>query len=600
MPGTAHTTKPGHPQVQLRDWASSWIVELVLVLCLTAGMRAYVVWQTPIIAKDGMLYVGIARMINHGMWLDLVGDWFLFNPYPALIAWLQRCGLSFDFSGQLISAAASSLAVWPLYLWCRRAFDQRVALLAGLTYALHPVMLRFSGQVLREGLYWGLMLWGVYAFWQAAQYRTWWRYVLAGLITTAATLTRMEGAVIFVLGALWTLTLRESFAIRVRSADQRDQKPSLSSSSLFRSWLPDWPSTFRILLSGAMFPLTIVLLNLLLIPAGQGWHGCGRWVHFATRLTRGTDAAQLRTHVADRMREVVSSEQARQSQLQPRIDDVRNLAKSLPAWNPLGEPDLAQLRLQRFLILADDQRLFLFAGRFLNECWDGLLFPCVLCCCYGLSVGCRANWSPRRDWPLAVMAVLLSGLLIYHLSTEFILEPRYMFCLIPFVFPWSGIGAREMYRRLDAWYAVRPTWSAWRPNAVALSGLLMVLAVAKLSMGLEDRGKLVQRELGARLRHTTTGRLKIAGPESLRRVGHYAEADYFIIPRGDAAAARRWLSEQRLDFVVMPSDELPTLTNGEPLFSGDETRYRPWDTDHLDLGKIQVYWVDPAIRMWGS
>ena len=593
MPRTAHTAAPHPLQFNLRAWAASWIVELTLVLCLSAALRAYVLWNTPIIAKDGMLYVGIARMINHGLWLDLVGDWFLFNPYPALIAWLQRWGLSFDFSGQLISATASTLAVWPLYLWCRRAFDQQVALLAALTYALHPVMLRFSGQVLREGLYWGLMLWSVYAFWQAAQQRTWWRYVVAGLITTAATLTRMEGAVIFLLGGLWTIAYRTPsgpLASTSNAAHPADAN-SLSTNPI-STWWPDWSSAARVILAGAMFPLTIVLLNVLLIPAGQGWHGCGRWVHFATRVTRGADAAQTKTHVAHRMRDVVSSERARQSQLQPRIADVRDLAKSLPAWNPLGEPDLAQLRLQRFLILADDQRLFLFAGRFLNECWDGLLFPCVLCCCYGLTIGRRTNWSGRRDGPLAVLAVVLSGLLIYHLSTEYILEPRYMFCLIPFVFPWSGIGAREMYQRLDAWYAARPAWAAWRPNAVALCGVLMVLAVGKLWMGLEDRSKIVQRDLGARLRHTTTGRLKIAGPESLRRVGHYAEADYFIIPRGDAAAARRWLSEQRLDFVLLPRDELTTLTNGEPLFPADEARYRPWDTDHVDLSKIQVYWVD--------
>lgn len=589
MPGTAHTNLSQPKQPDGRTRVAPWILDLCGILLITALIRAYVVSQTPIIAKDGMLYVGIARIINHGMWLDLVGDWFLFNPYPALIAWLQRCGLSFDFSGQLISGVASSAGVIPLYLWCRRAFDARVAQLAALTYALHPVMLRYSGQVLREGLYWCLMLWAVYAFWLAAQQRQVWRYALAGLVATAATLTRMEGAVLFILGAMWSVTMNSApvpdFATRT---------------GLLAAWRTYRGSLLRIAVACAIFPLTIIALNLAFIPQGHGWHGCGRWIHFATRITQGQEAPQAVTKVPQRMQEIVSHERSRVASQRPQIDDVRDLAKSLPVWNPLGEPDLEQLRLQRFLVLADDQRLFLFAGRFLNECWDGLLFPCLLCCGYGLVVGRATQWVTRRDGPLAILSVILSAMLIYHLSTEFILEPRYMFCLIPFVFPWSGIGAREMYRTFTIWLARRPAWAAWQPSPSTLCVTLMILAVAKLYLGLEDNSKAVQRQLGTRLRHTATGRLKIAGPESLRRVAHYAEADYFIIPRGDEAAARQWLDEQHVDFVIITADEQP-LVKREPLPPANSAaRYRPWQSDHVKLGPIQVYWVNPAIRMLGS
>ncbi len=586
MPGTAHTDTPRLNQAGDRLRVAPWILDLFGILLITALIRAYVVSQTPIIAKDGMLYVGIARVINHGMWLDLVGDWFLFNPYPALIAWLERCGFSFDFSGQLISGVASSLGVIPLYLWCRRAFDARVAQLAALTYALHPVMLRYSGQVLREGLYWCLMLWAVYAFWLAAQHRQVWRYALAGLVATAATLTRMEGAVLFILGAMWSVSMHSAAA------------PDLATrGGLLAAWRTYRASLALSAIACAAFPLTIIALNLALIPQGHGWHGCGRWIHFATRITQGQEAAPAATKVPERMQEIVSNERFRAAQQRPHIAEVRDLAKSLPVWNPLGEADLEQLRLQRFLVLADDQRLFLFAGRFLNECWDGLLFPCLLCCGYGLVVGRQTQWVTRRDGPLAILSVILSGMLLYHLSTEYILEPRYMFCLMPFVFPWSGIGAREMYRTFTTWLARRPAWAAWQPSARTLCAVLMVMAVAKLYLGMEDNSKVVQRQLGTRLRHTATGRLKIAGPESLRRVAHYAEADYFIIPRGDEAAARRWLDEQHLDFVIITADERP-IVNHEP--ATGPARYRPWESDHVKLGPIQVYWVNPAIRMLGS
>lgn len=588
MPGTATTQSHVDGNQRQRSYQGHWLLELTLILLVTLTVRAYVTCRTPVIARDGMLYVGIARMINHGMWLDLVGDWFLFNPYPALIALLNRWGLDFDFAGQVISAVASSLAVVPLYLWCRNAFDNRVAQLAALTYAFHPVLLRFSGQVLREGLYWCLMLWAVYAFWMAARHRSWWGYLAAGLLTTGATLTRMEGAVVFLLGALWAFSIRPETA-----APNPDQ-------TRWYHWRLAVPSSLRVGLSFAMFPVAIIALNLIFVPSGHGWHGCGRWTHFATRILTGREVAPPAQKVPDRMVYIVADERARAAQQRPPIDDVRKLAKSLPAWNPLGEPDPDVLRLQRFLILADDQRQFLIIGRFLNELWDGLLVVCVFCCGWGVYYGRQSIWSPGRDWPLAIVAAILCGLLIYHVSTEFILEPRYMFCLIPFVFPWSAIGARTLYQQWNAWCAEHPRWWARQLSAPAWCLILVICAVTKMSLGIEDRSKLVQKELGTRLRHMATKRLKIAGPESLKRVAHYAEADYFIIPRGDAEAARRWLDQQPLDLVILSPQDLPAETPAGALLPEKSLRYRHWTADEAQAGTIQIYSVQHKLKQVGS
>lgn len=587
MPRTANTQSAPHGDSGQRSWHGHWLLELTLILLVALALRAYVVYRTPVIARDGMLYVGIARMINHGMWLDLVGDWFLFNPYPALIALLNRWGLDFDFAGQLVSALASSLAVVPLYLWCRNAFDSRIAQLSAVTYAFHPVLLRFSGQVLREGLYWCLMLWAVYTFWMAARSRSWWSFIAAGLLTTGAALTRMEGAVVFLLGALWAFSMQSA---------SREIVPAR-----FRwNWPINIPCCLRVGLSFAMFPLTIVILNLIFVPAGNGWHGCGRWTHFAARILTGKEVAPAPQKIPDRMVYIVADEHARAAQQQPPIDDVRKLAKSLPAWNPLGEPDPEVLRLQRFLILADDQRQYLIIGRFLNELWDGLLVVCVFCCGWGLYYGRNSVWSPHRDWPLTLIAVILCGLLIYHVATEFILEPRYMFCLIPFVFPWSAIGARTLYHQWNAWCAERPRWWARQLSAPTWCLILVVCAVTKMSLGIEDRSKLVQRDLGTRLRHMATKRLKIAGPESLKRVAHYAEADYFIIPRGDAEAARRWLDQQPLDLVILSPTDLPAETPASALLPEKSLRYRHWTPDEAQAGAIQIYSVQHKLKQVGS
>lgn len=91
---------------------------------------------------------------------------------------------------------------------------------------------------------------------------------------------------------------------------------------------------------------------------------------------------------------------------------------------------------------------------------------------------------------------------------------------------------------------------------------LMILAVAKLWMGIEDRTKVVQHQLGSRLRHTATGRTENRHPENLPPHRSLRRSRFFIIPRGDDEAARRWLSEQHLDFVVITAEE-QRLVNGQ-------------------------------------
>lgn len=520
-----------------------WRGELALFLGVALLLRLYVVWQTPLITRDGVLYVGMARMINHGKWLELVGDWFLFNPYPALIAWLARWGVDFEFAGQIISAVGSALAVIPLYFWCRSAFDRLTAQLCALTYVFHPVILRYSGHVLREGLFWFAMCWGVAAFWNAAERRSVWKFAFAGLLATFATLTRIEGATLFLLGVAWTLwppPVDSSHPANLGSVEK-----------------PTWiGSLSRVGLACAMLPLTLIVLNMLFVPAGQGWRGGGRWSHLANQLFLKRDGIAKPQPIPSHMQRMVELEQARVLEQAPRYEDARALAKSLPVWNTLGEPDSQQLRLQRFLILAHDQRRFVFVGRFVNECVEGLLFPCVICCLWGFYYGFRKFGVWRRDLGLLIQGAALTLLLFRHVATEFVLEPRYMLCLIPLVFPWSCIGAQEIHRQLGVWFAAHPAWGSWRPRAVSLIAALMIFSLAKMQLGLDDRAKVYQRLLGVELQKLETHRLRMAGPERLKRIGHYADADYFIIPQGNVDSAKKWLEQQSFD-VVLLSDEEP-------------------------------------------
>ncbi|MDB5388787.1 MAG: uncharacterized protein JWM11_4433 [Planctomycetaceae bacterium] len=599
QPVASKRATPGMFRHALRlNW--SWPTELLVILMAALALRLYVVWQNPLITKDGLIYVGIARTIDHGLWLELVGDWFLFNPYPALMAWLGRQGVDFELGGQLINAISGTMALVPIYLWCRSAFDRRIAQLAALTYAFHPILARISGQVLREGLYWNLMCWAIYCYWLAARQRGWSRYLMAGLLTTGAALTRMEGAIVFLLGAMWTWTyFKEPDQGTVGNAVSGDRSFP-NTPSTYPQWVAWARSSCQWAASVAMFPAILLLLNVMLIPPGQGWQGGGRWMHFAIQMVTGKDVGTSRKQPPLRMTQLVELEKQRQANEPPHVENLRDLAKSLPVWNSLGEPDMAQLRMQRFLVLAEDQQRFIFFGRFCHECIEGLLFPCVLCCFWGLYYGRKSVWQPARDWPMAIYSGVLIGLLFFHLSREFILEPRYLFCLMPFVFPWSGVGASLLHRQIGEWFQQRPAWSGFRPSAAALVLGLMLWACGKLWLGLDDRSKLVQREIGAKIQNSCPYRTKIAGPESLKRIGHYADADYFIIPKGDPQAVTAWLSQLPLDFVVLANDEPRTISGDQLSGAENSMRYRRLFQREKGRASIEVFSVRPLIRQVGS
>jgi hypothetical protein len=95
-------------------------------------------------------------------------------------------------------------------------------------------------------------------------------------------------------------------------------------------------------------------------------------------------------------------------------------------------------------------------------------------------------------------------------------------------------------------------------------------------------------------------RMKIAGPESLKRIGHYADADYFIIPKGDPRAVANWLSKLPLDFVVLTTDETHSLS-AEQLTSEESLgRYRQLFETEMKRNIVRVFCVRPTIRQVGS
>ncbi|MCA9098084.1 MAG: glycosyltransferase family 39 protein, partial [Planctomycetaceae bacterium] len=226
--------------------------------CLVATvLRFWTLSQVEILSRDGFYYCVVARKIQDGHWLAAAQGWFIFNPYPPLIGLVAKLtGWSIEYSGQFLCAVPSALGVIPIFFWVKSAFNRRIAVVTTLLYAFHPILIRNSGEVMREGLYWLTMLTSVYLLWEGVKRRSIWCGILGGLAATVSMLTRIEGIAIFPLVLMWCFS---EWCISSRSRSETIRLAGVG------------------LISCVMLPLTLVTLNVSLLPKGSEWQGIGRF-----------------------------------------------------------------------------------------------------------------------------------------------------------------------------------------------------------------------------------------------------------------------------------------------------------------------------------
>lgn len=489
---------PAHDQLGFFGWGLLAICfRLALALC------------SPIISRDGVYYTDLALMINTEQWLSQVGDWFLFNPYPPLIALFARSGFGYDFSGQLVNVLCSGLAVVPMAFWMASAFGTRQAHLASALYALHPILAITGSDVAREGVYWLALFLAVYFSWAATQSSSLWRYALAGCFCTIAMLTRIEGAGLFLLLASWSFSRREAWSWV--------SKPLLGTA-----------------IAWGMLPLIWVACNLILIPEGGGWRGAGR----LTQYFSGSHSPALQN----------SAPRTSTLQIETKIPrSVHELADSLPIWSPQGVPDLEQQRIRRFLILADDHRPAVFAARLFAQFWNAYQLPLLVV--VGFAIYYRREWwSGARDLPLGIYGLVITAAVTWQLIREHILEARYLFVLMPMIYPLVGIGCVKITSILWTRLQARSPRLPYRLATATTLGLL-VYAGGVAFHGISS-DKLPQKVLGERLKESMGPRLVIAGPESEKRLAHYADAVYVILPVDQSEVNDDWFRKHQVQILV--------------------------------------------------
>lgn len=181
--------------------AAWWLPVVLLAAC--AAPRLAMAARLDVLCGDAATYVRCAKQIEQG---DLAGGFGLTGPTPFTVglAALHRLGLDWETAGKLWSLAMATLAVLPLWGWVRRRYGQRVALAAAFLYIVHPKLIEWSPEIIRDPTFWLLAATAVYALWRAvAEVRIAW-FLAAGCVGTLAAFTRVEGWFLAILLVCWT------------------------------------------------------------------------------------------------------------------------------------------------------------------------------------------------------------------------------------------------------------------------------------------------------------------------------------------------------------------------------------------------------------
>jgi 4-amino-4-deoxy-L-arabinose transferase-like glycosyltransferase len=178
--------------------------KLTIVVCLGFILRLYVALNAVTISVDSAIDLRLARAFIEG---DFYGGLDASRPplHPLLVSLLYPLFNDYEFSARIISLVFGTLVIAVSFHIGKRVFDERVGLITAILVAVHPYLIRFSGDTLREGLYYFLTatvtLLGIKAVFSRSI-----RFMfLVGLVCFLAYLTKHSSIGFLVVISLWVI-----------------------------------------------------------------------------------------------------------------------------------------------------------------------------------------------------------------------------------------------------------------------------------------------------------------------------------------------------------------------------------------------------------
>jgi 4-amino-4-deoxy-L-arabinose transferase-like glycosyltransferase len=463
--------------------------------------RALVWQQRRVLCTDGVFFVERAQgweSGDAGQALDRL-DW---NLYPLLLWGGHAGGMSWEAAGALIGLTAATLLVLPLFGIVRRTSGTLTAAVACLLYAVHPEAIDWSGEVVRDPLFWLVLVcgWGCLERAWPLGTRGW--YLAAGVCVAAGVLLRFEG---------WFLLAVGGLVAGHGLKDASSTSVGLASAHFAKCYVQ------RVACLVGPLAMAMLLLNVRLLESDQPW----RWGRF-DHLTLARDwlaGSQVEVAAASEKPAALSAQTAGAS--------IRELM-----WG------------YRHTLLQA------FGGPYAALTVIGLSLQWV-----------HRRW--KRFWISNLLATLFLASIWVYLCRQQETTARYFVPVVILLLPAAATGLIQTCTGIAA-AAQRIMRYRGRvePRELATVGAPLLLAVVSLLLAWTGMRDSLEREYSSRVLRADLG-LWIAAQfgtqrdllcsENLERlVGHYARAQHRSIPpQLTGASLQAWVTNHPAELLVL-------------------------------------------------
>jgi len=139
-----------------------WLLGVFLI----GMMLRCIAWSnTFVIDPDGALYIHQARAIHYSQWTSLTGCGLSYvSNYPILVAAAYKIFPDWIIAARTVSFLFGFAVLIPLYLLLRHFFNNTVSAITTLIFAVTPMFVGRSVDILRDPTYWFFMVFGLYFF----------------------------------------------------------------------------------------------------------------------------------------------------------------------------------------------------------------------------------------------------------------------------------------------------------------------------------------------------------------------------------------------------------------------------------------------------
>jgi 4-amino-4-deoxy-L-arabinose transferase-like glycosyltransferase len=176
---------------------------LLLLIGISFGLRLYAVLMSQGIANDSAAYGFMARDFLKGLFIKGLSSTAAPPFYPFLIFLFSPDTAHVEIAGRLISLFFGTFAVIPLFYLVKEAVGRKEAIFSVFFYSFHPYLVTYSGMLLTEATYLGLLVLSVYFFWTGLGKQVTWKIGFAGCLLGLAYLTRPEGVGYVLVYLVW-------------------------------------------------------------------------------------------------------------------------------------------------------------------------------------------------------------------------------------------------------------------------------------------------------------------------------------------------------------------------------------------------------------